>query len=234
MLEAYFDESESEGKKVFVLAGWAAPAETWREFEVAWKATLDAFGLRCFHSVDSAHRKREFAGWATERQRNLMNALVGALESRPMLGLSLRINLEDYDRLTKVHGPRWHRPYFLALWHCTVCVAEIARHFGEPDTTFVFAHQPEWSGRVPGHYGRMKDLNELYGTGSYGALRIDMPAQTPGLQAADLLAYESVLQEYRRRYGSARPPRVAMERLREKVSVRLLDEAGLLEAMAIQ
>jgi hypothetical protein len=58
----YLDDSE--GEKVFILAGYVAPLEVWGLFESGWSNLLiKGYGLKYFHMKELVGRSGEFAGW---------------------------------------------------------------------------------------------------------------------------------------------------------------------------
>jgi hypothetical protein len=66
------------------MAGFAATAERWKEFDLEWRERLAGDGLTYFHMVDFAHSVAEFrSGWKNNERRRqaLLSDLLGLVQS---------------------------------------------------------------------------------------------------------------------------------------------------------
>jgi Protein of unknown function (DUF3800) len=181
-------------QKFLCLAGLIASDDAWKTLGPEWVNACALEGLkRPFHMKDLAARKGEFAGWQEEKRRRLLRRLITAIARAHAIPIGSVVSIQGYDALD---GP-WRRgfkdPHFLAFQSLTYQIAAAAGFSLDPGpATMVYAHHPEHSGglwntedlwqAVRKHNSFVAQFMESYQCGEQ--------AEHPGLQAADLWAYE--------------------------------------------
>lgn len=223
MLDAYLDESGiHDGAAVCVVAGYIAEHKAWRSFEKSWRATLKHFGigLADFHAKIILKRSDPVSKKAVEslallirKHRLRIHPVSAAIvvsdfnslsldQRRFMTGASFKGN-----KLVGDSSP--NKPYYIPFQHCI----RQAVSYGPPDA------------RVHFYVGLDRTLYD-YATVLYrqivlhpkadqrlGNLGAPKAAETPQLQAADLLAhilyvnYPEFLKAYRRQVQLTSLPR---------------------------
>jgi hypothetical protein len=203
MMEAYLDESGiHDGAAVCVVAGYFGRRNHWRHFEAAWRDVLARFSCR----LEDFHAKN----WMKSKTKQpLLIELAKTIGKYSIYPVSMGIAVKDFNTFTYPQR-RWltgatarkgrlvssgcpAKPYFVPFQLCLVRVTSyvkpgnkvhfffgLDRNFGDyAGALFSQAkgnihHTPE---------SQWKNKKQL------GDISFPMAAETPELQAADLLAY---------------------------------------------
>jgi hypothetical protein len=199
---AYCDESYDP--RVFCIAGVVAPAAWWTPFEAAWTAVLRNNGLSEFKASDCEHHRAEFEGWEPERRARLQEQLIETIRASRVRGMWASLDSAAFGAMS-VHpfdAVAFDDPYFLLFGFQVTNMVKLAEKVTEAsadrglsaheDMAFVFDEQQEWSGRALQLYQALK---RGPGAPSYanhlGGIAFADSVVHPGLQAADLLAFEA-------------------------------------------
>lgn len=181
-----------ERQRFLCLAGLLATEAAWSEFEIEWQGVCAAAGLRePFHMMDFAAQRREFAEWPEERRRELLRRLIAAIVRAKAIPVGSVVSLDDYRDLSPQEEARLKDPHFVAFQTLTYQLAAAAYDSRGP-VTMVYAHHPEHSGGR----GNTRQLWEAFRKGNpivspfMEGYECKPQAGQPGLQAADLWAYE--------------------------------------------
>lgn len=211
-IRGYFDRSEGDSGRV-TLAGYLASPDVWARFDQAWVDVLSGFTPQCsyLHMVDAMALRNEFAranGWSSELVNKLLHQLVHRCflpsawsepDSPSLLKLYCTIDSTDWSRACVV-APRL-KDYGIA-GVCARFVAGIAlkrlpqadgepegHRFGSLELVFDrgerFKRQIElaWQSAIQRAVGQRGPLTLI------SAVREANAKETPGLQAADFLAW---------------------------------------------
>jgi hypothetical protein len=244
---AYFDESgDQRQERALVIAGYVAPEQSWRTLRRRWTSLLENFGIREFHAVDCEHGRGEFLGMSPRRRqaihRNFVGLLSGQIEG--IIGVFKTVMLEPYTRLR----PRFKElrqlppglpingslddPYFLAFQLAVETAAVLPAVASLPThekIEFVFDRHGRLGGRVKHLFDSIRGDATLGYPARLGDMQMIARAGVPGLQAADLLAYEAYRFSDNRITGESRPPRWQFSQLSKRVAQPgYLDEGALL------
>jgi Protein of unknown function (DUF3800) len=240
----YCDESETAGK-CLVIAGYAASTEEWRRFEVTWREALVDEQLTEFHMQPCLAGDGEFKDRDRGERDLLQWRFIGLVRDANLLGVSSALDLRAYDALR----PRFKRvrahpranllsPYYLAfqaLLQATVTeVAETTDLSPNERLEFVFDIKDEHSGNSLDIWKELRQKRQRYRDCLAGASFQDS-ADYPGIQAADILAYE--MRKHAINAWSDDPSLIARQQFHElqrKVPVRdtYLNADGLHELVA--
>lgn len=210
MLEAYFDESgiENKGKPapICVIAGYCGGQLDWRKFERRWKGVLDSVGVEEFHSRrfwardSSGNRVKPFENWTDEQAEKFLERLVNVVEQYGPYPIGHGIVVADWNALAiedrryfsggkpfKAGSGSPNKPYFLPFQHCLMDAKNLCHpqdtvhYFVGLDRTF-FGYAKEF-------FNRIRDFSLLRNRQVMGDFSASPAKDTPGIQAADLLAY---------------------------------------------
>jgi Protein of unknown function (DUF3800) len=176
------------------LAGLLATGESWKTFDAEWRCACAAEGLKePFHMKDLAARKEEFTGWTEGRRRNLLKHLISAICRARAIPIGSVVSLKGFNALPPHVKIGFKDPHFLAFQTLTYQLAVAASMEEQPGpVTMVYAHHPEHSVGL-GNTSQLWDAVRKFTTivamfmESY---RCGEQTDHPGLQAADLWAYE--------------------------------------------
>lgn len=226
-IKAYFDESQDGAQShVFALAGWTSWNVEWDLFEPKWNSVLEAHGVAELHMREYESSWGAFRGWEPDRKIPLLSALIdtfaqsGVAPSQGPVGFWSGIPLQDYDRFVRGRPLKWEDdPAFLCVLHCVKQILPFTR--GTPEHVqidFVFDQRPELEQRMRAVFWQIRNLPDLAEyQHRFGELRFASRRNTPGLQAADLLAYECFKHTVNALNGFPRPERKSLAKLRSRI-----------------
>ena len=201
-LVGYFDESEDDS--TFCLAGWFAPSHHWAPFEDTWSSILHDEGITPeFKASDCVNRRGAFEEWTDRSKRQRVERrLIGVLTDNPYLSPSGLLAVFDRGAYKEILAPHiksqlrgFDKPWLLAFVQLTLRMVEgqeVANRLSglEDRIELHFDEQDEFSGRAQRlvKEARQSDprINRLLGDVTFGDSR-----GRPGLQMADMLAYEA-------------------------------------------
>jgi Protein of unknown function (DUF3800) len=176
------------------LAGLLATEAAWGEFEIEWREACAAAGLRApFHMMHFAARKEQFANWPEERRIELLAHLVGTIVRAEAMPIGSVVSLDGYRALSPKEKAKFKDPHFVAFQTLTFQLAVAAEMANQPGpVTMVYAHHPEHSRGRGGTRQLWEALRKCNPTVSLFMedYICSVQADEPGLQAADLWAYE--------------------------------------------
>lgn len=182
----YFDDSGHPDQSAVSVGGFVAEKARWLQFDEAWRGTLGYFGIAWFHMADFEAGRGPFRGWGTRRKDKLLNRLIEIVRSHAAADFSQIVPMDDYHAVNELYALEEYlgTPYAMAgrglirllnNWQSRQSEHDHARSLNFDDGTK--------------HKGDLIDI--------YQRDRIPLPGfldkkQTPALQAADLLAWETL------------------------------------------
>jgi hypothetical protein len=195
---SFIDEAghaKDPSQNYLCLAGLLASEVAWKRFNDDWQNACRAEGLgEPFHMMDLAARKKQFKGWSDEKRKQLLSKLISAIDQVGAIPIGSVVCFRGSNALPPDVCKGFKDPHFLAfqtLSYQIAVAASIARREPGP-ATMVFARHPEHSAglantarlweAVRKHNPMVRLFMESYVCGQ--------PQNYPGLQAADLWAYE--------------------------------------------
>jgi uncharacterized protein DUF3800 len=221
MMTLYCDESDDGD--TYALAGWLATPSAWARFETAWREMLatipmpDGSACKAFHTREIVNRDKipnsPFKGWEFEDETDAFQKAVDVITNK------------DHCAIMWPFGVAAETPRsFTALKRDSIWLllfTNFARMINRTYTaqrsiSFVFGEKWELEGSAALIHDILKKaLNDIAPDTIEGSVRFAKDDDEPGLQAADLMAYE-----WRKRISDARhrpdkPVRKSYARIRE-------------------
>lgn len=196
----YFDESEDQD--ILAIAGFFAPEHHWRPFNAAWENILKDIGVDEFHTQECENRKGFWETWndpskRREAQQRFLDCIFANPSPAPA-GLVVGVDLAGFRATLgpniKAALPRQglDKPWLYAFVHVLGRMVEaqaMSNQRTERDerVDLYFDQKDEFRGRVE------QMLNEIVASERYPLGRVTFADSRshPGLQAADVLAYEA-------------------------------------------
>lgn len=226
MIEAYLDETGiHEGAPFCVIAGYFGGPGQWKKFDPAWRRALSGFGvpLDQFHALDLMQRRKSFFGWDGKRQSELLTSLTAAMTMYKIYPVSVGLVIADFQELSLtqrrfVTGATMkngqlvssgcpNKPYFAPFQYCMKRVVSYAEVGGRAD--FFFGLDRSFAKYARTLYDIIKRSKQPDETRCrLGEIAFPMAKETPGLQAADLLAYLTANHMREHPNGPADPDRL--------------------------
>lgn len=176
------------------LAGLLAKEAAWRSLEIEWVEACTAAGLtKPFHMMHFAARKKEFKDWSEPKRQFLLGRLLQAIGNAGAIPIGSVVSLGWYRSLSAAEQMRFKDPHFLAFQTLTYQIAAAASiQLESGPVTMVYAHHPEHSHGLANTeelWDAVRKTNRMVGLFMESYIPGE-PAHQPGLQAADLWAYE--------------------------------------------
>lgn len=202
MFKAYLDESYDS--KILVISAWAADAVIWPDVEAQWARQIQRVGVSEYHAVDCAHGVEEFKGWPKEKRNLLTKKLTRIITHRRplhptirkgMYGISVALLLDDYRELmTGAAGEEFPDPYMLALQLIVRRIAYQASRLPEGEQVeCIFDQNEEFAGNATDLFTRIVRSPLVPHREKLRGIAFESSKKFIPLQAADLLAFETLL-----------------------------------------
>jgi hypothetical protein len=198
-LRSYFDgsgKSDNRGSNFLVLAGFAAENGLWVDFDNGWRSVLRDHGAAYLHMAEAIRFAEEYEGWSRDRVISLVNGMIAFLVAMPgdhqFHGFRCSVDLAAYRavrKLKRIPSPericaRWGLSLILN-WRdqWPAFPIDTLDIFFDRNEEFLKHLAKDWNDkRIRGQY----PFYELIGT----IEPVEMQ-KTPGVQAADLLAWST-------------------------------------------
>jgi hypothetical protein len=207
-LKAFIDESGTHGAGLTtVMAGWLGYADRWVDFDRQWRSRCLRDGLPYIHAIDLKHGRRVFKDkikWPFPRRLTLAKELGELTEQATICSLSVILKKSDYDAVY-IGGDkklRKHRDAVESKYGiCARCflsiLAELAERYGGSDAqvTAIFEAGAKGQNVVQTILADMYDVAPDRACFINPTIGFALKEQSPGVQAADCLAYPVYVQE---------------------------------------
>jgi len=191
MYKAFFDESGTLKARGFVaIAGFVAPEAKWADFDLAWMAALAKHGAPYLHTTDLANFKKVYKDWTANRRDALMADLLEVIHATPRIAaIGAVMAVDDFNSLTKDQQSKLRNPLF-PLFQTTIRAAALQPLFEPPDVKvrMTYSNQEEFGPSMRQIWNLMAKTIDV--RGRMDSLTFADMRHVPGLQAADLLAFE--------------------------------------------
>jgi hypothetical protein len=190
MLIAHLDESGHSGSTdFFAMAAFVGEDAQWGAFDKAWQAALAAHEAPYLHMREFAHRTGAFKGWTEERRRGLLSAAVGAINDARLEAIAVAMSVSDFRALNAEEQVMFQDPFFSCFQEVSYGVQIMSDRTPAPEKIrVVFSLQDDFGPKLRKLWTALQQRSKVLSTKA--ELQFDDMRQTPGLQAADLLAYE--------------------------------------------
>ena len=198
-LRAFSDESitRDQGPRTFCIAGYVASAAEWEDFEIDWKRALAAEKLTEFKAANCEAGKREYARRGRAECDRIWRRFAGILTAMRTIGFGTIIDLDAYDGLAGLfkvgREEGFDDPYLLAFQHQAEMMAMRMSQMRRTERlALIFDKRSEAKADAIAKdlYDLLKRSRKLTFVDRLGDLAFLDSKCSPGLQAADLLAYE--------------------------------------------
>jgi hypothetical protein len=136
------------------------------------------------HTTDLANFKRIYSGWTADQRTALVGDLMAVIWGMGrVVAIGSTMAVDDFNSFSVEQRAKWIDPYYLLLQEALYGASLEAR----PDNRvrIVYSLQDEFKGKFEGLYRTLRRRYPRLDALTFGDMRT-----TPGLQAADLLAYE--------------------------------------------
>lgn len=161
-----------------------------------WTAKLQAAGLHEFHAYDCEQGTNEFSGRTDRKQ--LQREFIDLIGSADIHGVFAAIDLRGWDEVADVVGDLraehgMSDPYYVAFQQLMETIAIGMEHLPPDRRLHLVFDNRDGHGKVIRLYDSLKGADNphlAFVADRLGSIAFADSKQLPGLQAADLLAYE--------------------------------------------
>lgn len=198
VLKFFGDETGiSQNERICAVAGLVGTEKAWGKFDRNWMKVLKAQGITYFHAVDCERGKEDFYGLDVMKRgqivSNLLNVIMESQVSPYAYGL-VKPHFMEWALAEREHFTMGHpdNPYYLVLCSIYTYVASFADRYPSTEQIhFVFEQQDEFEPHARVLFNEFKDNPLWPRSPRLGKLCFEKEKDKyPGIQAADLLAYE--------------------------------------------
>lgn len=126
MLQAFIDDSKSEGSPpFFILGGYIATADTWVRFSAEWQRALEMRPrIRYFKLREALRGEGEFNGASEALRMERAGVMRGVIELFPISAFSIGFRIDHLEETHAGFAKRWLNPYYTAV---AALLPELAR-----------------------------------------------------------------------------------------------------------
>ena len=170
------------------MAGCEANWPTWQEFNERWNAALRRHNAAYLHMREFAHFTGKFKGWTELRRRALLSDCLDCLQGLHIWSFGSAMFGDDFRVLSEESQQGLLDPYVCCFQDC-LYASTLSKNLLFPGDAVdvVYSEQDEFSNTFRRVFSVWKESNEGR---SLGRLAFRRMVDCPGLQLADLMAYE--------------------------------------------
>lgn len=218
-VEAYLDESGiHEQAKVCVVAGFYGEQQSWRDFENRWNAVItdypelegEGFHAKRFYARKEGKRVGKYRNWTDEKAENFLERLVVCItSSKKVFPIAYAAIVDDFLALT-LESRQWltgakfnkkngrvisggcpSKPYYLPFTFCVLKSAQKSATAHGDKLHVLVGLDRTFHGYASNLYKFFLDDDRLPESlrSTLGTLTNPLAKDTPGIQAADLIAH---------------------------------------------
>jgi hypothetical protein len=198
---AYFDDSAMQGESPSVLsmACYASSDKQWDQFEDQWRRRLlKPEGVSALRMIDLNNKFGEFKGWKPEREKRFIQRAHKIIDRCTIRGIAMTVDIAAYKKLLKPPSSHFFcGPYGFCVFNCLLQLRHNMRRW--LPRRFPFRNPMACAFERKTGYG--DEINCLMDNiARHYAVETDLAVtshsfvdkiERPGLQAADVLVYES-------------------------------------------
>lgn len=230
MFSAYFDASgHPDQHDVLTVAGYAASANSWTQFEKQWDDILKSESVRAFHMTDFASSGGEFVEWKgdSERRRTFTEKLAQCINENCQHLFRVSVVISDYRKVNQAFllAETVGHPYTLCCLQIVFDLRTWANELGALNTLLYFFENGD----------KDKGDFETRHKGIYGNTPVFLDkSRTHAFEAADFAAWKmrTALHEANK---SDHTPAVGQDLLRSMtILAGVRKEAGVLNAASLR
>jgi hypothetical protein len=186
--------------RISAVAGLVGTEKSWKRFDSDWLGVLKHEGIPCFHAVECENGRADFHGMDVVRRGKIVEQLARVILDSSLRPHSYGVVIPHFKEMSfefRNHFTNKHPevPYWLCLYATFTEVSHAADDLpAEEQVYFLFEEQNEFEKDARESFDAFK-ANKYWPNskrlGKCCFVKKEEAHEYPGLQAADLLAYES-------------------------------------------
>jgi hypothetical protein len=193
MLRAYFDAGlKLKPHRVFYIAGYVGFSKDWTLFDRKWRDLLRRNDLPYFHMTDYVARQGRYREWSEAKRLAVMRRIVALASETTRMGIGATLLPDHYERLSQNDRELLPDSYGLCV---TACIAKTARTLQRAriaeHVDYVFESGDAGQGTTKLLLEQLFAKSTRREQYAFHSLRFEPKAKFPGLQLADIFAFET-------------------------------------------
>jgi hypothetical protein len=193
------DESSTQNEKepAACVAGYVASGKQWATFGEEWNRALDLGEVSIFHTKEFVtawgRHGTVYENWSGEKRDRFLGALLDIVKTNTLKDVGVGIYYSDYEKvMTKARRKRFGNIHALCALFCMLHAGAWAHASKFPNAPcFIFEAGGGYTGQMMRAHSYLSKHPDWEGFFRFSTLAFKPKSRlTPGLQAADLLAYE--------------------------------------------
>ncbi|HTA22238.1 MAG TPA: DUF3800 domain-containing protein [Terriglobales bacterium] len=195
-----FKFDESYNNRTLCVGGWLALASEWTRLENQWKKRIDHQNkvmpenkrISRFHAANLNCYDHEFKNWSKDDSKLLTGKLLEIIQRRNLVAISCGIRIDDFFEVFNENNPKTDTGVVYAL-----CMKQVMIELGHaldelPDHKILIIHDHgNWDNEALQAYNSMVDDPRWQSRDRFAGITPGRWEHIIGLQAADLIAYET-------------------------------------------
>ncbi len=227
----YFDESADDS--FMAISGYISSPLKWSRLNKEWKAVLEEYGIPYFHMKEYVHGRGVFQGVGEADRDKIYHRLIEIVNKHIIFGVTGGVILQDFNDVTMNLPDNPHPymtdPWFLCFFHCLGrTITQMKKKTASYDKVeLIFDRKMELEGRALRYFNWFRQERE--GGSHLASLTFASAKETPALQAADIIVYESRKELRSKKKEPSRPVRKSLIELLSgnRLDGGYLDKIGL-------
>jgi ethanolamine utilization microcompartment shell protein EutS len=238
VLQFKFDESFNE--RFMCVGGFIGAESEWKKLEKLWQKRVDFENahnqadqqITRFHASHINAHDHEFKNWDKEMCKKFGQKLIGLIGKRSIGAIAIAA---DIDALKSVFpseddSVRKDSTYALCIRQMMVEIGHIMREYFPGDQVLLIHDHGDWDIQALAAYNRMVDDPKWISRELFVSIAPMTGAESVGLQAADLIAYEMFRRVKDKELKNSDDMRAAMKEMKKRgvpVAARYMDINGV-------
>jgi hypothetical protein len=246
MIKFLGDETGTDKKpttRISAIGGLVGTEKAWGKFDTAWNKVLKAEDIPFFHAVQCEKGTGEFYGLDVAKRGHFMDRLLEVILNAQLQPCAYGVVVPHFNAMSlefRAHYTDGHPdvPYYVCLHYTFVEGSHTADSFLKDEQVyFLFEQQDEFEASAKESFAAFKQNSAWPNSARLGGepifVKNEEAPKYPGLQAADLLAYEMYRHLDNRHFQPVLKPewkvRTAFKILQRKMKdrARYFDSDGL-------
>jgi hypothetical protein len=220
VLQFKFDESYDD--RFMSIGGWLAHESEWKRLESSWKNCIDRLNfnnrpdqqITRFHATYMNRYEKEFLNWTPEMSAQFANKLTGFIGKRNLIYVSIGADMHAMRKVFPKSDPKSQdNAYTVCIKIAMVEIGHIMRRFYPNDQVHIVHDKGNWDLQALAAYNLMADDLEWNNRELFVGITSMTGSQSVGLQAADLIAFESYKALFKKLVHNSDEMRKAMQAL---------------------
>lgn len=201
MFRAYFDDGGTDGQTPMSgVAGYVSTERQWMLLEKRWRKLIESkpYELEAFHMTDFESRKPPYDKLTNAERHALITGLIKITKDYTICGFRAGIRsgaFQEVDHESNgLLSTLWGNSYAWCAASCMGSVGKWIRRHGNVDgVVYVYAKTHKGNSYIKGNYGRAyaNPVERKHYRLAVSEPVFELSKNLPGLQAADISAYET-------------------------------------------